>query len=305
MIYKDQNGKEFNVTPETFVNPYTGKAVTTNTNAKPVLNPKGEQVINPILHYEYLGEQNVEEIGGDYPYLYFGSEFAREEVRALPTPNSNAINTVANSLSDSQNASIIMSQLGDPNIHSEELEKITDESKRAYAIALISEFVSNMKTNVLAIYNNNLRIILENFLVNDSFKKELYLDIDINPMILTDILVSVDYNQQNGPTFGIVPAQMSFVKMPGIKADISMRISAAYNSLINSLLALGAVDFYTLAKSKIDTEKIHVPSEYIYSYGVDIVREIANMEVGRSIDLAEINLSHIIIKYNNFLSQNN
>jgi hypothetical protein len=69
-------------------------------------------------------------------------------------------------------------------------------------------------------------------------------------------------------------------------------------------MSLNTIDFYNLAKNRIEKDNLVVPVEYYYSFGVDVVREIANMEVGRNIDILEINLVHMVTKFNIYLREN-
>ena len=162
MIYKDQKGNEFNVNPETFINPNTGKQVTTNSDIKPILNPEGKQVRNPVvLNYEFIGDQDVTDIGGANPYLYFGSQFTQETIKPLPTAFSNTINAAEIAMRTGTNSIAMFAKGYNFPVNPKVKESIYDTSIADFAHILVDEFVSNFKTNMLTIYNNNLRMILD------------------------------------------------------------------------------------------------------------------------------------------------
>ena len=300
MIYKDQKGNEFNVSPETFINPTTGKQVTTNSNIKPMLNPEGKQVRNPVvLEYEYIGEQDVTDIGEANPYLYFGSQFAKETIKPLPTTFSNTLNVAETAMRLGTNSIDIFARgynfPTDPKIK----ETIHDTSITDFAHILVEEFASNFKTNMLTIYNNNLRMILDLYFTGREEDKGI---LDMNPMEyqIKDIALAHLLDSKGNPILGL----NSLPLLANSVSFLANMVSSTYSRIINNAMAANVIDFYNLAKSRIDKDGIQVPVEYYYSFGVDIAREIANMEVGRNIDLAEINLAHMITKFNLYLRDN-
>ncbi len=302
-IIKDANGKEYTIKHDKIVNPKTGEEVAIATGKQPLLNPEGKQVEKPV--YEYIvGVTPDEVINAPYPYLVFGSEFTEARPISLPTPYTNNID-YNNYLAQQPFTNIAINAVPDPEFDAEKFSKhIAGCNKLLIARQYYKELLCAIEQNVLALYTNNLRVLLEMHLKDEKYRDLLCL-IPNNHYHLP-----IDYSETNY-TFGLVDnifvENLGALTEPevyneaeifafgmGLIATVNVNVSNLYYTMINNLINNDAVDFYEIGKKKAPQE---VPVEFLYSYGVDVVNETANMECGIISNMVEINVMNSIFRF--------
>lgn len=303
-ILKDADGKEYTLKHDKIVNPKTGEEITIATGKQPLLNPDGRQVEKPV--YEYIvGVTPDEVINAPYPYLVFGSEFTEARPISLPTPYSN--NLSYNNFIAAQNPFVKMAAnaVQDPEFDAERFNNHIDScNKLLIGRQYYKELLLAIEQNVLALYTNNLRMLLEMHLRDEKFRDLLCL------IPTTNYHLPID-NYESYYTFGLV--DNIFVENLGVLTEaevyneaeifgfgmgligtINMNISGLYYEMINKLINNDAVNFYEIGKKKAPQE---VPVDFLYSYGVDVVNETANMECGIISNMVEINVMNSIFRF--------
>lgn len=300
--FKSVDGKEFTIKRENIINPKTGEQMNIATGKNPIVNIQGKQVEDPIA-YEYFPDINPNQVlESENPYLFFGSEFENHVAIPLPTPYSDNINYTGSILNNAVDP-------GRLNVSPELQAAIENSNIDIIQKIIYKELMHSIVQNVLAIYNNNLRMILAAYLKKPEYESKLYLFNDVNQNLDSTLgLYShfnicntnqfVKINEDNSDIAPTEPANRFFLSINLIKI-ICSNISNVYYSLINGLMNGDYIDFQALGISKAPQ---NVPAEYMYSYGVDVVNEIANMECSIISNIVEMNVMNACHRYTDIVN---